>query len=467
MTLSDSTSQTQKSAIVVGAGLSGLASARVLANRGFHVTVLEQAERIGGAIRTERIAGYLCEAGPNSMLVKSAEVQQWLIDLGLSEPIVEANPAANKRFLIKNGKMVALPMSLSGGVRTPLYTMGQKLRLLKEPWVMPSGAEDESVADFVTRRLGGAFLDYGISALVSGIYAGDPQQLSIRHAFPKVWRLEKNYGSLIRGAIRLKRERRKLATPAFKNRLISFQDGLQSLVQALSRHPQIHIHTHARVTRIEQAEAGWQVAWQSLVPDCASEASANVVTAPKLVVATPWAALPRLPWAENAREAMLSMPDLPHPPLSTLVLGFDRKQIAHPLDGFGALFPFKENRFCLGAIFSSTLFPNRAPAGKVALMCFIGGMTQPDNARLATSLLVQSTVADLRPLLGITGQPEFHQHTFWPAAIPQYNVGHQRVLDQLSQLEAAFPGLSVRGNFRGGPGLHDCLQSALDWGQTL
>jgi len=199
------------------------------------------------------------------------------------------------------------------------------------------------------------------------------------------------------------------------------------------------------------------------------ESSANgqsaVHQAPQLVLATPLDAYAQLP-VEEALHQQLQAIEIPdHPPLSTLILGFDRAQVGHPLDGFGVLFPRLEKRFCLGAIFSSTLFPGRAPDGKVALMCFIGGVQQPHNGELPTPALVDRTLQDLRPLLGLSGEPVFTYHTFWPRAIPQYNVGHEFFLEALKKTEQAFPGLHLRGNFRGGPGLNDCLEGALHFGQ--
>lgn len=436
--------------LVLGGGVTGLAVAWLLAGRGERVHVLERSDRLGGAVRSEKKEGYLCEAGPNSMLVKSAEVWKLLHDLRLGPRIVEANPVANKRFLVKDGRVVPLPQSPLGGIRTPLYRFTEKLRLLKEPFVPRSELADESVTRFVTRRMGTAFLEYGISALVSGIFAGDPDQLSIRHGFPKVWNLEQQYGSLIGGAIRLKRARRRAGEIPFKSRMISFRDGLGELTTALSEREGLTTTTRTEVTALRREGGSWEI----LAGDA-------VYRGRRLVVATPLGALARLPFEAAVREQLDPIPEVDHPPLSTLVLGFDRSQVGHPLDGFGVLFPRLERRFCLGCIFSSTLFPARAPSGKVALMCFVGGMQQPENGRLPTPRLVEAVMEDLRPLLRLTGEPAFHSHTFWPAAIPQYTVGYSAFLASLEAVEAAVPGLHLLGNYRGGPGLNDCLQSAL------
>lgn len=444
-------------AVVIGGGISGLAIAHVLARSGKRVELIESSGRLGGAVKTETKDGFLCEAGPNSMLVKSEAVWKFIHELGLSDSLVEANAIANKRFLVKQGKVVPLPQSPAGGITTPLYSIGEKFRLLAEPFIGKSKLADESVTSFVSRRMGSAFLEYGISALVSGIYAGNPDALSIRHAFPKVWNLEQTHGSLIGGAIKLKRQRKRSGIIPFKSRMISFQNGLQELVEALRSVDSLKATTGCETRSISRNGSGsWKVEY-------AANGQDRTLEAKRVILATPLDAYNALPFEDGLKQRIESI-DIPeHPPLSTLVLGFDRSQINHPLDGFGVLFPRMENRFCLGAIFSSTLFPGRAPDGKVSLMCFIGGVQQPENGELPTPELVAQTLKDLTPLLDIKGQPEFTYHTFWPRAIPQYNVGHGFFLEKLEEIEQEFPGLHLQGNFRGGPGLNDCLESALNF----
>ncbi|NDV61059.1 protoporphyrinogen oxidase [Puniceicoccales bacterium CK1056] len=441
--------------IIIGGGITGLATANALAKKGKRVHVIEKSSRLGGAVQTTNMEGFLVEAGPNSMLVKSEAVWNFIHELGLDDERVDANEISNKRYLIKKGGMVPLPMSLVGGVTTPLYNPLEKVRLLAEPFIGKSKLADESVTSFVSRRMGPAFLEYGISALVSGIFAGDPDCLSIRHAFPKVWNLEQGYGSLIGGALKLKRERKRTGKTAFKSRMISFRKGLKELVEALCREDCMTTRTGANIESVRRSDDGqWTV-----------NVSGEALQAKQLIVTTPLHAHEELSFERPVEERLLDIPRIDHPPLSTLVLGFDREQIAHPLDGFGVLFPRMEKRFTLGCIFSSTIFPERAPEGKVALMCFIGGVQQPENGCLPTEELIKETVKDLAPLLGITGDPCFHSHSFWPLAIPQYNVGHSVFLNALEEIEFDFPGLHIRGNFRGGPGLSDCIDNALQFAE--
>lgn len=448
------TSDSSPGVTVIGAGLSGLAAAWRLARDGAQVTVLERSDRTGGVIHSERKDGFLCEAAPNSMLVKSQSAEDFLMDLGLADEIIDANPVADKRFLVKNGKVVPLPMSLMGGVTTPLYSIRAKLRLLAEPFIKPYAGEDESVASFVTRRMGREFLDYGISSLVSGIFAGDPEKLSIRYAFPKVWNLEARYGSMIGGAIRLGRDRKRAGEKAYKSRMISFREGVETLTRRLAESSTATIVSNAKVTGIERDGGRWVVRWAGPEGDHMSVSDAVVVSVGERELHT-------LPWPEDIGRRVSELPGLHHPPVTTLVMGFRREQVAHPLDGFGMLIPLVERRRVLGAIFSSTIFSGRAPDGHVSLMIFMGGATMPESAKVAEGEAVDLACAELGDLLGIDGRPVFSSLAHWPHAIPQYNVGHGRFINALESVEREFAGLHLSANYRGGPGLSDCLDNAI------
>jgi len=447
--------------LVIGGGVSGLAVANAIARKGKHVHVVENSPRLGGSVQSEIRDGFLCEAGPNSMLVKSQAVWDYIEELGLAEDRVEANEISNKRFLVKNGRMAALPQSPLSAVTTPLYSITEKFRLLAEPFIGKSKLEDESVTSFVSRRMGPAFLEYGISALVSGIFAGNPDALSLKHAFPKVWNLEQNYGSLIGGALKMKRERKKKGIVPFKSRMISFKSGLQQLVDALCKEENLTCSTDTTVTSIQQNEAGHWTIQTELA------GQTMILQAKQLILATPLDAYKKLPLPAECHALLETAPEIDYPPLSTLVLGFKREDIGHPLDGFGVLCPRMEKRFGLGCIFSSTLFPGRAPDGMVSLMCFIGGVQQPANGELPTDELIEATIKDLRPLLDIKGDPVFSSHNFWPRAIPQYNVGHGFFITALEEIEKNIPGIHFHGNFRGGPGLNDCIENSLNLADSL
>ena len=447
--------------IVLGAGLSGLTLAWRLSKTGVRVTVLEKSDRVGGVIQSERIDGFLCERGPNSMLVKSATAEGFLDEIGLSSEIIESNPVADKRYLVKNGRPVAMPMSAMSAIGTPLYSMRGKLRLLAEPFIKAAPADgDESVASFVTRRMGHEFLDYGIDALVSGIWAGDPDQLSIRYAFPKVWNLEAQYGSMIGGALKLSRQRRKSGEKRYKSRLIAFRDGIAKLPQTLAETSAARIVTSASLTSISRCDDKWTVSWRQPGGEISETCS-------ELIVSTPAFGVADLPWESSLATTLGSFPDLYHPPVTTLVLGYRREQVGHPLDGFGMLIPHAENRRVLGAIFSSTCFPDRAPDGHVSLLIFIGGTTMPECASDDKERSIALATKELGDLLQLEGKPVFSEQTYHRQAIPQYNVGYGDFLARLEQLEKENSGLFFCANYRGGPGLSDVLDSSLAMGQRI
>jgi len=441
--------------VVIGAGLTGLTLATALRRAGTPVVVLEKAERPGGVIRSVRRDGFLAEDSANSMMIKAREVEDFVGALGLNDRLVDANPIANKRFLMRDGRVLAMPMSMMDAVRTPLYTFGAKLRLLKEPFVPAAPRDaDESVAGFVTRRMGREFLDYGIAALVSGIFAGDPERLSLRHAFPKVWNLEANYGSLIGGAVKLMLERRREGLKPYKSRIVSFRDGLETLPRAMAGELGDDLRLGAQVREIGPRDGAWRVAWTDANGAHETEARAVVPT-------IPLQALKELPWVDDIRETFTGLPSLVHPPVTTLSLGYRRDQVAHPMDGFGMLTPLAEKRRILGAIFSSTLFPGRAPEGHVLFMVFMGGATRPELAAGTEQEALDIARPELGEMFGVAGEPAFVSHRHWASAIPQYNVGHGDFLGALASIEARWPGLHVQGNFRGGPGVNDCIASGL------
>lgn len=450
---------TQRHVVIIGAGLSGLALSWRLHKAGMRVTVLESSDRVGGVIRSERVDGFLCEWGPNSMLVKSKTAEAFVDEIGLTPSIVEANPAADKRYLVKRGRPVALPMSAMQAIGTPLYSLGAKFRLLAEPFIRVSGLEDESVASYVSRRMGHEFLDYGIDPLVSGIWAGDPDRLSIRHAFPKVWNLEASYGSMIGGAIKLSRENKKNGVERYKSRLIAFRDGIEMLPRTLATDA-AEIVTSARITGISRNDDGWQVGWDV-------DGETQQVACDALVISTPAFNVPSLPWDQSLADSIGKLPEVYHPPVTTLVMGYPRERVGHPLDGFGMLIPHAEKRRSLGAIFSTTCFPGRAPDGHVSLMVFLGGATMPDCASEDLGESVGLATAELSDLLGLEGDPVFAKQAYWPLAIPQYNVGYGDFLSQLTGVETNNPGLYFCANYRGGPGLSDVLDSTLAMSQRI
>lgn len=437
-----------RSFLIIGAGISGLCTAWFLQQRGHQVTVLEARDSAGGNIRTVQRDGFLIEQGPNSTLNNRPALATLFDGLGLTP--LEANNSAKKRYVLRDGTLHALPMGPGDFIRTPLFRAAGKWRLLLEPFIGRAKTE-ESVAAFVERRLGREFLDWAINPFVSGVYAGDPAQLSVRAATAKVYALEAQYGSLMRGALAkmLFHRHRGGAGPA--GHMISFADGMQRLPERLNEALGAALHCATPVDRIFHNQQGWHAV-----------AGKQQWSADEIVLA-----LPAQQCAQLLAEQLPQLPPLlqaiQYPTVATVSLGFQRQQIQHPLDGFGFLIPRITGVETLGMLFPSSVFPHRAPDGHCLLTAFIGGALNPSIASADEADIIARVLRDITPLLGISGEPVVASVTRWPAAIPQYNLGHlQRLADIDAQL-AQLPGLHTRANWRDGISVADCVQNAHDF----
>lgn len=461
-----------RSVAVVGGGITGLVTAYELRRRGVNVTLYEASGQSGGAIRTTHANGFIAEHGPNSFMT-SEPVEALLTQLALHDDVVEANAGANKRFVVRGGRLIPFPLSLSAAAATRLFSLPAKLRLLLEPLVKAGPIDvDESVASFVRRRLGREVLDYAVDPFVSGMFAGDPESLSMAHAFPRVFQLERTHGSLANGLIAQRREaaadRRLTAAnganganaesahpvaPRQRPRLISFAAGMQTLTDALEASLAGTLRLGCPVHLLHRQEMHWVV---DAGPD--GESRARAVDA--VVMATPAHVLAAMELPAALRTHAVPIEQVEYPPVSALTMGFRQCDVAHKLDGFGMLIPSAEQRTVLGALFNSSLFPHRAPPDHVAITCFVGGARHPACAREEPHVLVQRVMHDLRELLGVRGNPVFVHHVFWPRAIPQYTVGFGAVKDAADAVELANPGLYFAGNYRNGIAVGDCVASA-------
>lgn len=447
------------SVAIIGAGITGLTAAFELKRRRRAVTVYEAGSRPGGVIQSLRDPrGFLAESGPNTILETSPKIRQLIREAGLESRRLAPDPAADARYLARQRRPVAMPSSPLGFLTTPLFSLGAKFAVLREPFLPPrrDGVE-ESIGQFVTRRFNQEFLDRAVDALVGGIYAGDPHRLSLPHAFPKLKALEDNYGSMIKGQILGARDRKKSGEVA-KDRApkFSFDEGLQVLPDTLAQTLGDDLKLNTPVERIRRTADGWEVEG----PGGRAEHTAVVYcgTAYRL------AELQLI----NGEAVDLSLfREISYPAVASVVLGFRRAEVVHPCAGFGLLIPQREGLNILGTIFSSALFPNRAPEGHLTLTSYVGGARRPELAALPASQLVDLVCADLNVLFGLRGAPVFSHCTFYPRAIPQYNVGYGVYRQRLDELERQAPGLYFAGHYRDGVSLGDSIVSALNLADRL
>jgi oxygen-dependent protoporphyrinogen oxidase len=445
------TKEARPDVVVVGAGVSGLAVAHFLKREGVEVAIVDKAERAGGVIRSERRDGFLFEHGPNSLLKLTPLLDDVVRDVGISGELEFADDSAKNRYIVRNGRLMPLPLGPISAIRTPLFPMRAKLRVLREPFIPPArGDTEESLADFVRRRLGQDMLDYAINPFVAGVYAGTPEELSVRAGFPKLYELEQRYGSLIKGAIRGRKERQEQSPASLRPGMFSFKSGMQTLVDAMASSLSDSLHLATTLHAIRQRQGAFEVDLRSKDHDWLASCRAVVLALPAYTYTS-------LPFEFDVPIRQV-LEKIAYPPVSVVFLGFKTTPTQMPLNGFGFLVPAKEQRRILGTIWNSSIFSGRAPDGGVALTTFVGGSRWPASAEVADDRLLEIITSDHRELMGVAAKPDVVIMKRWQRAIPQYNLGHLDILWSIESLEDEIAGLFIGGNFRGGISVTDCIE---------
>ncbi len=438
------------STVVVGAGLSGLAAALKRVRAGVDTVLLERDARPGGVVRSERRDGFLLEKGPNTVRPTEA-VMRLAADLGLGAEVLLSDPKL-PRYVDFRGELHALPSSPGSLFSTRLLSAAGKWRIFGEPFRRGGRPPEESVRDFFARRLGPEIADRIVTPFVGGIFAGDPARLAVAEAFPSLARWEREHGSIVRGAIREARSKRRQSptpAPAPKVRgLLSFRDGLETLPLAMARALGPAFRPSSGAVELSPRPGGWRVT-----------TAAGEWDAAEVILAAPATAAAELvrPFAADAAAALAAVP---HPPLAVLHLAWPTASLARPFHGFGHLVVPDPSRRVLGAVWSSSLFPDRAPAGQVLVTVFLGGARDPDAFALSDDELVAAAGRDLEAEGIVRGKPRLVLLTRWPRAIPQYERGHGARIEALAKAEARLPGLRFVGNYRAGISVGDVLASA-------
>ena len=423
---------------VIGGGISGLTTAFLLKRKGVDVTLFEALEKVGGNVQTIQKDGYTIEQGPNSLL-RSPRLIDLVRMLGLEGKVIAANPAARKRYILWHGNLEVMGLkSFLNGYFGPKTLFA----LAREPFVRSKSPKGESVAEFVSRRIGPEFLDKAIDPFVSGVYAGDPNDLSMRSAFPKLFEMERDFGSLIMGTIRRKVEK---IDPTFP-RTFSFRGGLTTLITKLADEIGDSLQCGTPVEKLESVDDG------------RFRVNAEIYDA--VVISTPAWVAADLVKDRDARLAEL-LAGVTYPDVAVAVTGFRSEKIRKKLDGFGFLIPSKEKRPILGTLFHSAVFPERSPAGYELLMTFIGGVRFGDRLDAMTEENIKTlVVSQLRELLEIEGEPDFYHLKQWKRAIPQYRVGYEELTAACAEFEKENPGLYFCSNFYRGISIGDCVNNA-------
>jgi oxygen-dependent protoporphyrinogen oxidase len=428
-----------KNFVVIGAGISGLVCAYRLKVLGADVFLLERAWRVGGVICSESVDGFLIERGPNSAR-GTREFLELVGELGLADQLLRGDRRA-PAFVYFGGQLHRVPMGPGALLRSRLLSARGKLRLLAEPFISKREIPgEESVASFFGRRLGAEVAHRLVAPFVSGIYAGDAEQLSVQAAFPQMAELEAGYGSLFRGMLG--------RTPTQSERLCSFQSGMASLPRALAARLEGGLALGCENLRLaRRSPAGFELSFDG-----------GRLTCDQIVVAVPAYEAARL-IAPISPELGGLLAQIEYSPLAVIHLAYDESSIGAQLNGFGFLVAPRELLRVLGCIYSSKIFERRAPQGKVLLTVFVGGALDPGAIRLSDDELIMMAHSDLQKAFGIAQKPRPIAITRYDRAIPQYNLGH---LDRVRRIEELMgrAGIWLIGNYLRGVSVGDCIREA-------
>ncbi len=443
-----------KTVIVLGAGISGLATAYWLKKDGFDVNILEAKGEPGGAMETSTKDGFTIDFGPNSGLETTPLISQLAEEVGIKDQMIYANEEANKRYILRDDELHALPTSPLAFIKTDLFSTKAKIRVLGEPFVAKSDdGYYQSIAQFVERRLGKEFLDYAIDPFVSGVFAGDPTKLSVKSAFPKLYRLEELYGGLVKGMIKGRKERKKRNEESKQSaRMFSFRDGMQSFPAAIANQFDDKIRYNTKIESIEKQESGYKIIYS--VNGVGKELSADIILSTAPVHKA------KNLFSKFDKEFVNHAENIFYPPVLVLYLGYNKEQIKRSLDGFGFLIPSKMKKNFLGAIWSSTIFENRAPQGFASFTLFVGGARKPNLFDKSTKEIIDQAVKEFSEIMGVEGEPVLSEYREWPKAIPQYNLGYIEHENYFDKFEKENPGIFLSGNYRGGISVGDCVKNS-------
>ena len=448
---------------VIGGGLSGLAFAYYLKRHraDYEIRIFEREDIPGGKALTVEENGFLVEFGVNGVLDNKPSTVGLASELGV--PILSSNENSKKRFAVRDGSLVELPDAPKKFLTSTLLSPYGKLRVMMEPFIPEgSGKDDESLASFARRRLGQEALDYLIDPMATGIFAGDPNRLSLKGCFPRIYELEQGYGSLVKAMIALAKKARKKGTgkkvtAGPGGTLVSFRGGMKDLVFALKKALSRELICGKAVTEIVKRgpydfnltfHDGTEEECTHVILACPARDAAVILKA----------AIPELATRCSS---------IDYPPIAVVAFGVRPDDVTQDLGGFGFLIPGCEGRSILGTLWDSSIFENRAPEGWALLRTLMGGARRRDIKFLPDSRVTDMAYKELKELMGLKRPPDFVKVHRWPHAIPQYNVGHLRLIEEIQRILKAQPGIFIRTNWVGGVSLNDCIQNSHDLARSF
>ncbi len=438
--------------VIIGAGISGLSLAYFLLekNPSLDLEIIEAEKKAGGKIWTDKTEGFICEGGVNGFLDNRAMTLELSNKLGLSP--LRSNDNARKRFIFSDGKLKMLPESPLSFFKSDLLSLYGRLRIILELFIPKGANKDETLADFARRRLGKEAFEKLIDPMASGIFAGDPEKMSLKSCFPKVYNLEQKYGGLIKGMMKMQKEAKKTGKKVGAGPggiLTSFYGGMETLINSLTDFLGSRLKAGVPAMSIDRNNDIYTIRLSD-----GSKIEANIVIS----------AIPAFALAEITRGLDRNLSDLLnniyYPSISVVCLGFKREKVKHSLDGFGFLIPYREGRKILGTLWDSSIFPNRAPEGYVLLRTMLGGARMSELAEQDEEKQVNIVMNELSKIMNIKAEPDLIKVFIHKRGIPQYFVNHDLKLERINSVLKNYRGFYITGNAFRGIGVNDCIENS-------
>lgn len=431
----------QKNTIILGAGITGLSVAHFLAKKNTDFLVIESSNRVGGNIDSQKINGFICENGPNTVLQNNDAIRLLIKDCGLQNSL--SNPkkeAENNRFVLKNNKLQRLPSSPFQLLWTPILSWKDKFRMLKELKVSAHD-KDTSISQFFNRRFGENFTTEFVVPFITGIYAGNPEKMSAKYALKKVWDIEQKHGSVIKGL--MKKEK-----PKHKAKMLNFPNGLSQLTSTMESQLKDNIQLNSTVTQIKKIKEGYQL-----------KVNDQEIICQKIICTLPAHALSNI-----IDDAILSneLNNIEYVPNDIFHFGFDKKEVKNQSQGFGVLTKPSDKKSYLGILFNSRIFPQTAPADKELFTVIVGGSRQPELCQLKKQDLEDMVLKEVQELLQCHSKPTFSKQYKYHKGIPQYNLDQEKLIQAIDRFQTENPNFHILGNYTGGISVSDCILKSHD-----
>ena len=443
---------------VLGAGVSGLSLAHQLKKQGREFVIIDANSNAGGVIQSSLIDGFLCELGPNTILINNLEIKSLIEDLGLWDSIIHPNSTAiRRRYILKETKIEPIPTSIKMAITSKLVNWTTLYNLIKEPFIPGRNAVDEeSLASLCERRFGQQILDDFITPFITGIYAGDPKKMSSRHTFSNMKKAEDQYGSILKGMFQLMKEKKRSDkdTGLSRQKIFSFKNGLNQLIKKLEYQLKNNLLLESKVFEIKKEGKKFLISYKRGDETHSIKTDSIVSCLP----ANQLASIIR-PIDNQCAEKLLN---INYVPVISIHLVLDRKKVDFSRPAFGILSREKEEVPFLGILFNSRFFPHSSPESDKELITIIaGGSRYPDLIDKPSEEISNEIITSIKKILGYNGKPEIISIKKWKKGIPQYELGHDSIISATEKFSNKFPGFYISGNFLKGVSVSDCIKNSL------